>query len=58
MVRRADNVTGLKQDTDDANFIRKNKVVGEHFECAEARSERTRGAFRRENVGMSNPLVR
>ncbi len=57
MVRRADNVTGLKQDTDDANFIRKNKVVGEHFKRAEGGSERTAGVFRRENVGMSNPLV-
>ena len=55
MMRRQCN--GAKQYTDDSNFTRMGKVVGEHFDRAEGRPVRAAGAFRRDNVGMSNPLI-
>ena len=47
--------TGAKHGTDDVNSFRfTERVVGEHSYSNEARSARTSGAVRRENVGMSN----
>ena len=53
MTRRAENVTGLKFSTEDANpdFI---GMVEEHFLLLWSRLVKDGGAQGRENVGMSN----
>jgi hypothetical protein len=60
MIGCAENVTGLKQCTEDAGVLlfRLKYAVGERFICAEAVSVRNGGVYRSENVGMSNHPLR
>lgn len=55
----AENLTGLKQSTEDTDVLRfAQGVVGEHSHCCEAGPARACGALGRENVGMSNRKAR
>jgi hypothetical protein len=51
---RAENVTGLKHDTEATDLSRKTLVVGEHSKGREGRPARTAGALGREYAGISN----
>jgi hypothetical protein len=50
----AENSTGLKLDTEAADVIFTDYVVGERPRGSEAAEESSRGAARSENAGMSN----
>ena len=51
---RAENVTGLKHNTEDRNFILIYKVVEKYSVRIEAVSARSCGVYRSKNVGISS----